>query len=298
MFTSVKERKAMEVNLSIDAATCIKCGKCADVCPSKIIRQKEKQSDLMLVDVHLCISCGHCVSVCPTNSVCHSAFPSEKVHPFNYEGYPSEEQMMLLCKARRSNRAFSKKKVPPHLIDKIIEASHTAPSASNSRQISYTVVTDPKKLQMITEFTLSTFDSIKKKLTFPLLKPLAKLFLPEAYRYTTLFRSLNEAYYDQGEDLILRKATGIILYHTPKSYRFGVADANLAYQNGSLMAECLGVNQFYLGFVCTAIQLNKGKLEELLEIEGTIHAGMAIGLPRFRFPNYVDREEIRVTTFD
>ena len=298
MFTSVKERKAMEVNLSIDAATCIKCGKCADVCPSKIIRQKEKQSDLMLVDVHLCISCGHCVSVCPTNSVCHSAFPTEKVHPFNYEGYPSEEQMMLLCKARRSNRAFSKKRVPNQLIDKIVEASHSAPSASNSRKIAYTIINDPEKLRLITEFTLSTFNSIKKKLEFPLLKPLAKLFLPDAYRYVPLFESLYDAYYKEGEDLILRNATGVILYHTPGYYRFGSIDSNLAYQNGSLMAECLGVNQFYLGFVYTATQLNKGKLEKLLQIDGTIHAGMAIGLPKFRFLNYVDREEIKVTTFD
>ncbi len=287
----------MSVDLTIDLSTCIKCGKCVELCPSKIITQEIKGGDLSLVNVETCISCGHCVAVCPTNSINHSSFPEHKIHAFNYEDFPTEEQFLLLCKARRSNRAFSKKRVPEETIHKIVEASYTAPAASNSRQISYTVITDPEKLRLITEFTLSTFDSMRKKLTFPLVKPLIRCFFKEAYHYIPMFESLKAAY-DQGEDLILRNATGVILYHTPSSYRFGLADSNLAYQNGSLMAECLGVNQFYLGFVWTASNLNKGKLEKQLGIEGRIQAGMAIGLPKFRFPKYVDREQLRVETFE
>lgn len=286
----------MTVNLSIDSSTCIRCRKCVELCPSKIILQKEKGGELSLVNVQTCISCGHCVAVCPTDSITHSSFPPDKVHAFSYADYPTEEQFLLLCKARRSNRAFSKQGVPAETIHKIIEASYAAPAASNSRQISYTVITDPEKLRLITEFTLSTFESVRKKLAFPLIKPFVKRFFPEAYRYLPMFESLNAAY-AKGEDLILRNATGVILYHTPASYRFGLADSNLAYQNGSLMAECLGVNQFYLGFVCTASNLNKGGLEKRLGIEGRIQAGMAIGLPKFRFSKYVDREQLRVITY-
>ncbi len=287
----------MGVDLAIDLSTCIKCGKCVELCPSKIITQRVKGGDLSLVNVPTCISCGHCVAVCPTDSIKHSTFPQDKIHAFNYDDYPTEDQFLLLCKARRSNRAFSKKRVPAETIHKIVEASYAAPAASNSRQISYTVITDSEKLQLITEFTLSTFDSIRKKLVFPLVKPFVKWFFKEAYQYIPVFESLNAAY-DQGEDLILRNATGVILYHTPASYLFGVADSNLAYQNGSLMAECLGVSQFYLGFVCTASNLNKGKLEKRLGIDGRIQAGMAIGLPKFRFPKYIDREELRVETLE
>ena len=69
----------------------------------------------------------------------------------------------------------------------------------------------------------------------------------------------------------------------------------MAYQNGSLMAESLGVSQFYTGFVCSAIQQDKQeKLVKLLGIQGKIHAGMALGMPAFRFPNYIDKKDIEV----
>ena len=81
----------------------------------------------------------------------------------------------------------------------------------------------------------------------------------------------------------------------PRTSRFGYQDANLAYQNASLMAECLGVSQFYTGFVCSAIEQDKkGTLEKKLGIDGKIYAGMALGMPAFRYKNYIDRKDLKV----
>jgi len=60
------------------------------------------------------------------------------------------------------------------------------------------------------------------------------------------------------------------------------------------MAENLGVSQFYTGFVIRAIKKKKGKLEKILGINGTIHAGMALAMPLFQYPNYIDKKDIRV----
>ena len=87
-----------------------------------------------------CIVCGHCVAVCPTGAVEHSGFPAGKVHEFDYSDYPVPAQMMLLCKARRSNRAFTAQSVPEELLQQILEAAHRAPTASNAQQIGFTVV--------------------------------------------------------------------------------------------------------------------------------------------------------------
>lgn len=77
---------------------------------------------------------------------------------------------------------------------------------------------------------------------------------------------------------------------------FGCEDANLAYQNGSLVAETLGVSQFYMGFVRSAIkQVKHSTLAKLLGIDGTIHSAMALGIPVFRYLNYIDKKEIVVT---
>ena len=202
---------------------------------------------------------------------------------------------MLLCKSRRSNRAFSTKPIPTEALDQILEAAHRAPTASNQQQVSFTLITDPEKLRLVTDFTIGVFGSISKKLSNPFLKPLLKRIMPEAYRYLPAFDRLIHAQ-EKGDDLILRKATAVLLIHTPKTNRFGSEDSNLAYQNGSLMAECLGISQFYTGFVCSATKQEKhDTLAKKLGIDGTIHAGMALGMPAFRYPNYIDKKDIVVT---
>jgi nitroreductase/NAD-dependent dihydropyrimidine dehydrogenase PreA subunit len=281
-----------EVNLSINTESCIKCGKCVKVCPAKIIKQSSKDAPVIVESSKGCISCGHCVAVCPTASVIHSEFPVEKVHPIDYALYPTAEQMMLLIKARRSNRVFSNKPIPEASLDLILEAGHRAPTASNQQQVGFTLITEPEHIRMIIDFTVSTFNEAAKKLENPFLKPILKRMMPMAYRYLpVLERMKNEL--QKGNDPILRKATAVILIHSPKSNSFGVEDSNLAYQNASLMAETLGISQFYTGFILMAIrQDKKGKLANLLGIDGKVCAGMALGMPQFRYPNYIDRVDI------
>jgi Nitroreductase len=247
-----------------------------------------------LRNIDSCIVCGHCAAVCPTGSVRHSSFPPDKIHPIDRNGLPSPEQVLLLCKARRSNRALSDRPVPQEAIDRILEAAHRAPTASNRQEVSFTVITDPAILDKIIRFTLDTFAGIARKLENPFVKPLLKRLRPELYAYLPGFRRLI-AEYGKGNDLILREAKTLILIHTPYANRFGAADANLAYQNGSLMAESLGVSQIYTGFVLSALaQDKKCKFLKSIGIQGKVHAGMALGMPLFLYPNYIDKKPIAI----
>lgn len=280
------------MKIEIAEVSCIKCGKCVRVCPSVIFSQSGAKNKIEVTNQEGCIVCGHCVAACPTASVIHSDFPLGTVHPINYTAMPTPEQVMLLLKSRRSNRAFSKQAIPEEMLSQILEAAHRAPTASNMQQVEFTLITDPEKLRAITDYTVDVFSSIVKKLKNPIIKFCMKPFMAAVYRYLPQFDRLI-AERDAGRDLILRGATAVIFIHTPKNSRFGCQDANLAYQNGSLMAESMGVSQFYTGFVCSAIKQDKdNKLAQQLDIDGTIHAGMALGMPQFRYPNYIDRKEI------
>jgi ferredoxin len=264
------------------------------VCPSGIFSQEE--GEIRLNKVENCIGCGHCMAACANApAITHSLFPPEKVHSFDRQLLPSPEQLMLLCKARRSNRAFSKKPIPAEMLEMIVEAAHRAPTASNMQQVEYTLITNPKKLNDVIDATVGIFSGLVTKLSNPLIKPVIKAFMPDIHKQIPRFKKMQEARMSGG-DPVLRGFTTLLLIHTPSSSRFGCQDANLAYQNGSLMAETIGVSQFYTGFLCTATKLDKNrKIESIAKIKGTIHAGMALAMPAFEYQNYIDRKKIKIT---
>lgn len=280
------------LSIQIDTTRCVHCGKCAWVCPSEILRQEGKGGEIRVAHPEECIACGHCVAVCAAEAIQHSAFPAGSTHPIDYKQLPTSEQLLALMQARRSNRALTNRPVPHEALERIVEAATLAPTATNARLLSFTVVTDPEKLRAVADFTIQVFDKLATLLLNPMVKCLVKPFQPELYeKYAPMFASLKEAY-AKGEDPILRKATALLIIHSPKSNRFGAEEANLAYQNASLMAESMGVSQIYMGFVLTAIrQAKKGAFSRLLGIDGEVFALMGLGMPAFRYPRAVDHKE-------
>lgn len=277
--------------IRVDSASCIRCGRCVKVCPSQIFVQEKAGDPVALSKPENCIVCGHCVAACPTGAVAHAEFPPEKVHPIDYAAMPTPAQVELLMAARRSNRALSQKPVPQEMLDRIVAAADRAPTATNARQLGYTLVTDAATLRSISEFTLGVFGKLVGRLSHPFVRPWLRRLLPDVYRYVPVFRKMQREY-AEGKDRILRGATAVLFIHAPKESRFGAEDANLAYQNASLMAEALGVSQVYMGFVLMAVRQDKGgMLNKLPGLGGRrICAVMALGMPQFRYPNYIDRK--------
>lgn len=282
--------------IRVNDSSCIRCGRCVKVCPSQIFVQEKTGGDVTLHKPENCIVCGHCVAACPTGSVEHAEFPAGRVHAADYAAMPTPEQVELLLAVRRSNRALTTRPVPQEMLDRIIAAADRAPTASNARQLGYTLVTDPAQLRAIAEYTLGVFGKLEKRLLHPLVKPWLSRIVPGVYRYVPVFKRLRREY-AEGRDRILRGATAVLFIHAPKANRFGAEDANLAYQNASLMAEALGVSQIYMGFVLTALRQDKQeKLAGMLGLDDRrICAVMALGMPQFRYPNYIDRTPAEVT---
>ena len=270
---------------------CTHCYRCVKACPSNIFLISDDKS-VQTTNEQRCIRCGHCVAACGANAVVHESFPPEKVHAIDYSKLPTPEQTLLLIRKRRSNRTFSSKAIPEEYLSQILEAAHRAPTARNLQNVEFTLVSDPQQINLITEFTLDTFMSSAKFVDNAVFRPLVKRFLPDIHKYLPMVKKMKQVYDEQGKDIgILKGATAVLLIHAPKSAPWGCVDCNLAYQNASLMAESLGVGQFYTGFVLRASKQRKQKLEKMLGINGKIHAGMALGMPLFEYANYIDRKD-------
>lgn len=288
---TLKTRTMNTKNWTIGIAPerCILCGKCVRVCPAGIFFREEDPAHIGTRNVESCIACGHCAAACPTGAVEHSLFPPQTLHPIDYASLPSPEQMLSLIRARRSNRALTARPIPTEWLERIVEAARCAPTASNSQQVRFTLVTDAVKLRQVGDMTVDVFDSVARRLDNPIVRSLLKPFLRSVYAYLPAFRRL-KCEHEAGNDPILRKATALLVIHTPASSRFGCEDANLACQNASLMAQSLGVSQIYMGFVLTAIRQGAGKrFAQITGAEGKVHAILALGIPAFQYPKYMDR---------
>ena len=209
--------------IGVNDASCIRCGRCVKVCPSQIFVQEKAGGDVTLHKPENCILCGHCVAACPTGSVNHAEFPAERVHAVDYGAMPTPEQVELLLAVRRSNRALSARPVPQELLDRIVAAADRAPTASNARQLGYTLVTDVAQLRAVTEYTLGIFGTLEKRLLHPLVRPWLSRLVPGVYRYVPVFKRLRREY-AEGRDRVLRGATAVLFIHAPRESRFGAED--------------------------------------------------------------------------
>lgn len=284
--------------IGIDAAACIRCGRCVEVCPQLIFVQEQSCGAVELRGVERCIGCGHCAAACPVGAVAHDGFPAGRIRPIDRGALPSAEALERLLAARRSMRCFTRQEVPDELLRRIVAAADRAPTASNSRSLAYVAVRDREVLRQVVEFTLATFHRVVRLLAAAPVRWLLRPLLPGLYRYVPAFERMRREWCDEGVDRILRGATALLVIHAPASGRFGAEDANLACQNASLMAEALGVGQVYAGFVLSAARQRPGRLERLLGLapDRRVRALLALGMPQFRYPCSIDREPAEVKT--
>ena len=286
-------RKALSVGeLKINDSRCIRCQRCVKICLAGIFY--EDNGRICTRNESSCIFFFFFVAVCPKEAIEHDAFPNGSVQPFSLADLPSPEQLMLLIKSRRSNRAFSGKEIPEESFRMIMAAAAAAPTAQNSRDVHFVLVRKPETLRAVTEYTLDSFMKVVRLLDNRFMRMLLGRKLAGVYKLIPKFKEMYRRFHAGEGDMILRDAKAVLFIYSSEKSRFGAADCNLAYQNASLMAESLGVAQFYTGFVLAALERDKkGRLNSIMGLRNVkIHEGMAMAVPLFRFEKYVDREDL------
>lgn len=262
----------------IDETRCVQCGECAADCPVSII---DMDGGLPRIPEHReshCLGCQHCLAVCPTAALSilgKDPDQSAQILP------PSPDAVENLIKSRRSVRRFSPDCVEKNVLDRLMEVVAHAPTGKNQRRTRFTLVDDRDVMEKI---RVQTMDGIRKAV--------ADDSLPDGME----FFAKMVAPYDQGQDIIYRKAPHMIIASAPKDSAAPDADPYIALSYFELMAHSLGLGTVWCGFARWALQSVVPELGRSLGIPADHRSmyAMMFGYPAVSYARTVQRDALGV----
>jgi len=258
----------------IDETRCVQCGECAADCPVSII---DMDDGLPRIPEHrepYCIGCQHCLAVCPTAALSIlGKDPDQSVRILP----PSSDALENLIKSRRSVRRFSPECVDTKVLDRLMDVVAYAPTGKNQRNVRFTLVDDRDVME---EIRVQTMEGIRKAV--------ADDSLPDGME----FFAKMVAPYDQGRDIIYRKAPHMIIVSAPRDSASPDADPFIALSYFELMAQSLGLGTVWCGFARWALQSVVPELGRSLGIPGDHRSmyAMMFGYPAVSYARTVQRE--------
>ncbi len=283
----------MESKIRRNIEKCNLCMRCVQDCASGV--WKDIADIPAMTDPDLCNRCSHCVAVCPKNAIENDFLQIDQVRRVNRKLIDSKVYKEIAL-SRRSIRHYIDKPVDPEIIEDIINVSKYSPTASNSQQVSYIVISNPDILFEISEMVFNTAVSFYKFSTTQSGK-----FFFQGRKFSPAIDAMLEkyidpmAYYielkDSGRDLILHNAPVLLLLHGPAISFFGSDNCNIAAANITNYAHSLGLGSCYIGFVTLLSRINK-KLCRLIDLPKgrKVYASLVLGHPEIKHPNTVSRK--------
>lgn len=262
----------------VDETRCVQCGECAADCPVSII---DMDSGLPRIPEHReahCIRCQHCLAVCPTAALSILGKDPDKSVPVLP---PSADALENLIKSRRSVRRFLPQAVERTVIDRLMDVAAYAPTGKNQRPVLFTLVDDPEVME---EIRVRTMAGIRKAVI--------EDSLPDGMEF---FAKLLSAY-DQGRDVIYRRAPHMIIASASRDAAAPEADPFIALSCFELMAQSLGLGTLWCGFARWALQSVVPELGRALGIPADHRSmyAMMFGHPAVRYVRAVQREALGV----
>ena len=257
---------------------CIKCGICAETCPSRIIDMGEDGPKLLYPTA--CIKCGHCVAVCPSEALDHKQVPrSLQVPRDNYPVLDPETAAHFL-RSRRSIRNYKNEAVPQEKMLQLLEIARFAPSGGNSQGLSYIVVTEKELLKRLTALTVQWMEEQ----------------INNGAAWAKAYTGIVQGYRKTGRDLIFRGAPALVMATAPKNFPLGHDNARFSLAYVELYAPTLGLGSCWAGFFEMCAAAGYPEIYRLLDIgEGTTVVGaIMVGYPSYHYHRLVDRNPLQV----
>lgn len=265
--------------IGIDKDKCSDCKQCIQECGREYFFVNEDGHVLFNENLGTCNICGHCIAVCPEDAIITENLDDVETYP----GVDSPDtivesgKLLQLLRAKRSIRRYKNKKVPKELIEKVFEAMRYAPSASNARAWRYVIVSDPEKIQKLSD------EIVKVNYGY--------MGFQSAEQALKYFKSIGRSIFHNAPHLI-------VLYYRvveKSTVRVGLLanDAGIALTYGMLEAESLGLGTCWIGMVQGAVPVNK-EILKIIGIKGMVLGTFTLGYPAVKYRRTVPRPPLKI----
>ncbi|MCR3758326.1 nitroreductase family protein [Clostridium felsineum] len=264
--------------IKLQKSKCKKCGICIEVCPSIVLGMGEEGPEEL--EGTNCIGCGQCVAVCPNKAIDNVRTPLLKQQELKQFPVIDENKAEMFLRSRRSIRCYKNILVEKEKLMKLINIAHFAPTASNSQNISYVIVTDKKILKKATEVVINWMED--------------KIDTPNMH---WSFPKHIKDYREQGIDKILRNAPTLVLATAPKGFKNGRENTIFSFSYMELFATTLGLGSCFAGLFEMCVFDKYEPLMELFNIseDSVITGAVMVGYPKYKYKRVVDRNPLEVS---
>ena len=247
--------------IAIDRATCTDCGRCAQICPTEVLRLEAGRVAIHPDGPLGCVACGHCMMVCAAASVTvtgRSLSPADLIPLPPPEQRATAEALAASLYARRSVRRFTDQEVDVALLERIVAQAASAPMGIPPWDVGCVIVRGRPQVRQLADEILAGYAGFLKMVRPWLLTALRPFLRRTTYeRFRSFIRPLAQVYVEgrrQGRDLLFYDAPAVVVFH--HSPYADLADATIACTYAMLIAETLGLGTTMIGGAAPILQRN------------------------------------------
>lgn len=289
--------------VTIDHAACTRCGECALICPTEVLRLEEGRVQVHTESMFGCIACGHCMMVCPTDSVRvigRGISPSDLLPLAPSEERADGKALAALIQARRSVRRFKEEEPTPELLQRILAMAASGPMGIPPWDVGCVVIRGRNRVQELAGDIVTEYKGLLKLLK-PWLLALMRPFMkrPAYEQLRGFILPLAQSYVDgrnKRRDLLFYDAPTVLLFH--HSPYVDASEAMIACTYAMLAAESLGLGTTMIGAAAPIIMRKRELCQRLGIPEGNKPAiALIVGYPAVHFRRGVTRHFASVSSF-
>ena len=286
--------------IRINNDLCNACGICGDVCPrhipETIVQDDQKITIISQERLNLCMKCGHCTAVCPNQAIQVECLNEEEFNPLK-ELDIDDNQLLSLMKQRRSVRRYKDKLVPRKMINRIIDAVHSAPTGTGRSTTGVIVIDNPKTLAIFSKLVYELYEGLEKNLKNPIarffikrkagekkVRILQDFVMPGMHWYIRWYR-------EGKSNEVLRDCTALMLFHSPIYEPVGAENCLIAAFHAIMMAQVIGIGTCFNDLIPPACN-RVPEIRKLLGLpdDREVYASITMGYSKYQFKQIPPRK--------